>query len=457
MKLLDVVTAPWAILPDKLLEIQAIYATHLRGEKIDLAGVEARIGKPLKTEPQGFQVVDGVAVIPVEGVLAKRMNLMSNISGGASYELIARDLKTALDDQSIRAIILAIDSPGGSVDGTQQLANLIRNARGQKPIVSYADGTMASAAYWVGAAADAIYIASDTTTVGSIGVVATHTDISGREAAAGIKTTEIVAGAYKRIASQYGPLTESGKAAMQAQVDAIYEVFVADVAASRGVSVDAVLADMADGRLFIGKAAIQARLVDGVSTLDALIAQLAAGAPTGVVDSAPKATYRPTHHAMQTRTQTPTPLPTGATMELTKEIVASDFPDIAAALRAEGAQAELQRILAVEAQMLPGHKALIDQLKADGKTTGPEAAAHVLAAERSKLAATRADLENDAPAPLPPAASPVDQPAVSPKAPANSDVLAARARALVAEAEGQGTRLSYANAVQQALKEHNHA
>lgn len=391
MKLLDVVTAPWAILPDKLLEIQSIYATHLRGEKIDLAGVEARVGKPLKSEHQPYQVIDGVAVLPVEGVLAKRMNLLSQISGGASTELIARDFKAALADPGVSAIILAIDSPGGSVDGTQQLAQLVAAARGKKPVCTYADGTMASAAYWIGAAADAVYIGSDTTAVGSIGVVATHTDISGREAQAGIKTTEIVAGAYKRVASQYGALTESGRAAMQAQVDAIYEVFVADVAAARGVSVDQCLADMADGRIFIGKAAIAAGLVDGVSTLDALIAQLSSGA--GV---AAKGKSQP--HCK------------GPAMDVSKESIAAEHPDIAAAFIAEGfaqgATAERERILAVEAQLLPGHKALIDQLKADGKTTGAEAAAQVLAAERGKLVSAKADLEADAPAPLPAADAP---------------------------------------------------
>jgi signal peptide peptidase SppA len=429
MKLLDVVTAPWAILPDKLLEIQAIYATHLRGEKIDLAGVEARIGKPLKSEHQPYQVVDGVAILPIEGVLAKRMNLMSSISGGASTELIARDFKAALADPNVSAIILAIDSPGGSVDGTQQLAQLVLGARGSKPIVTYADGTMASAAYWIGAAADKAFIASDTTAVGSIGVVATHTDVSGREAAAGIKTTEIVAGAYKRIASQYGALTESGRAAMQAQVDAIYEVFVADVAAARGVSEEKVLADMADGRVFLGKAAIEAGLVDGVATLDALIAQLASGA--GVAAQAKK----------------PQPSRKGPTMELSKESIAAEHPEIAQAFRAEGAQAERERIFAVEAQMLPGHKALIDQLKADGTTTGPEAAAQVLAAERSKLAAAKANLDADAPAPLPHAAAPAaEQAAKDPRA----DALA-RAKAYQAENPGVDLASAFAAIAKQSV------
>ena len=114
MKLLDIVTGPWAIQPAKLLEIQAIYATHLRGDKIDLEAVEKRLGRPLNNEPKGYEIRDGVAVLPVSGVLAKKMNLFSSISGGASYELVGRDFQQALNDPAVEAIALVIDSPGGT-------------------------------------------------------------------------------------------------------------------------------------------------------------------------------------------------------------------------------------------------------------------------------------------------------------------------------------------------------
>ena len=71
MRLLDVINAPWAISPSTLSELQAIYTTHLRGEKIDIEGIEARLGRPLENEDQGFDVIDGVAQIPIHGVIAK--------------------------------------------------------------------------------------------------------------------------------------------------------------------------------------------------------------------------------------------------------------------------------------------------------------------------------------------------------------------------------------------------
>jgi signal peptide peptidase SppA len=274
MRLLDVLNAPWAIVPEKLLEIREIYFTHLRGEKIDLRSIEARLGQPLNNEHQGYEVVDGVAVLPIEGVIAKRMNLFTRVSGGVSTQLLERDFKAALSDDRAHSILLSVDSPGGNVDGVFELARAICDARGRKPVVALGNGMMASASYWIASAADRVLITGETTQVGSIGVVATHTDISKAEEMRGVKTTEITAGKYKRIASEHRPLSDEARAAIQEQVDHVYSVFVNEVARHRGTDVETVLDKMADGRIFLGSKAIDAGLVDGVSTKADLIRQL---------------------------------------------------------------------------------------------------------------------------------------------------------------------------------------
>ena len=420
MKLLDVLTAPWAIEPAKLLEIQAIYATHLRGDKIDIEAVEKRLGRPLANEPKAYDIIDGVAVLPIEGVIAKRANLFSQISGGVSTELVARDIATALQDPAVHSIILSIDSPGGTVDGTETLASAVSNST--KPIVTLASGTMASAAYWIGSAANAAYITDSTTIVGSIGVVATHTDISKAQAAAGVKTTEIFAGQYKRIASNYAPLSKEGRQTMQDQVDYTYSLFVGAVAKNRGVSTDVVLQDMADGRIFIGQQAIDAGLVDGVSTLAALVQQLNDSRMGGTSPGASPS---------RAGVAQPNPQPTGAAMPITREQLAAEAPDVLAAVQAEGAAAERARIQSVEAQALPGHDALISALKFDGKSTAGDAAMAVLAADKQARVAMAGKLASDAPAPLPlePAAT------VEPKADTRAD-LDAKAKAYMAAHPG---------------------
>jgi signal peptide peptidase SppA len=274
MKLLDILTAPWAIIPEKLIEIQNIYFTHLRGEKIDIKAIEAQIGKPLNNKKKTYQILEGVAVISVEGVLAKRANLFMDISGGTSMQLLERDINAAMEDPDVKSLLFYIDSPGGTVDGTQELANHIHSLRGRKPMISYAESLMGSAAYWIGSAADEIVMSGDTTQIGSIGVVATHIDVSKAEERMGYKTTEIVAGKFKRIASQYAPLSEEGKATIQDIVDHVYSIFVRDVANNRGVNEEKVLSDMADGRIFLGQKAIKAGLVDRMETLDGTIGRM---------------------------------------------------------------------------------------------------------------------------------------------------------------------------------------
>lgn len=232
----------------------------------------------------------------------------------------------------------------------------------------------------------------------------------------GIKTTEITAGQYKRVASQYAPLSESGRASIQDTVDYLYSIFVGAVAKARGVSEDKVLQDMADGRVFIGQQAIAAGLVDGVSTLEGAIArvrQLAAGVA-----------------ATQTTLKAE-----GETMD--RESILAAHPELAEAFRAEGATAERARILGVEAQTMPGHEALVATLKADGRTSPEQAAMQILTAERTKLGAMAGKLSEDAPKPVIHASAPSDAAA----APAKNSREALHAKAKAYQAEHPGTDL----------------
>lgn len=435
MTVLDVLSAPWAILPDRLEQIHAIYDAKVRGESPDLEALEAKLGRSLSNErQQAYEVRNGAALIPLRGVLGRRMNLMSNMSGGTSTELFARDVQAAVDDPEVQSIVVLVDSPGGTVAGTQSAASVVMAARGSKPIAALVEGTMASAAYWIGSAADVVVLDSSTAQVGSIGVVATHTDISRMEEASGIKTTEIVAGAYKRIASQHGPLTEAGRESIQSQVDYLYAQFVQDVARQRGVSEEKALADMADGRIFIGQQAIDAGLADGVHTLSETIALL------------------------NERVQSRSILPSASSFMTPQEVAAewaAENPEAASVLRAEGAAAETQRVNDVRAQLVPGHEALIEQFAADGHTTGDEAARAIVRAERD-LRATQAEQRAvEGVAPLPEALAPEGLEAKAPEPAPELDpqALAIRARQIVKEAQANGQTISTPAAVAQARRE----
>lgn len=419
MTLLDLLQAPWAIQPEKLQEIQAIYATHLRGDKIDIEALEARMGRPLANEQKEYEIRDGgVAVLPVEGVLAPKANLFMRISGGSSTYMLQEQVESAEADPRVRSLVLAYDTPGGAVQGTPEFADTIFRMAASKPVVSWVHGTMASAGVWSGTAANAVYVSGPTVQVGNIGVVAKHSF----DPRAGDTQTEITAGKYKRIASSQAPLSAEGRAYIQADVDYVYSLFVDAVAKYRNVSAEQVLERMADGRDFRGQQAIDAGLVDGVSTLDALVEQLAtnpaafakrrkavfavAGLPSPSAGAAPKDKPQPREKEIVMDTDDKKPL-TRASFE-------QDHAALFAQMQTEfvllGATRERERIQAVmaEGDGLPGHDALIKTLAFDGKTTGAQAAQQVLAAERTaRMAAAQAHAD-DAPNPAKPSAAPQD-------------------------------------------------
>lgn len=396
MKILEVLTSPWSICPEKMAEIRNIYHAHLRGPKIDWKEMQASValgmgeGKP----EEAYQIMNGVAVIPVKGVLTKDLSFFSFLFGGTSMKRIGMAFQAALDDPLVSSILLDIDSPGGTVDGTEELAQAIFDARGKKPITAYTDGMAASGGYWIASAADKIYISGDTVMTGSVGVVATHVDQSKADDVFGEKWTEITAGKYKRISSAHSPLSAEGAAYIQEQVDYLYSKFVDTVARNRDVDHKSALA-MSDGKIFIGWQAVTVGLVDGVEAFSDLInSKTDAGAPASnqfsVKEEMMNLEELKTKHP-DVYAQALAEGKTDGTVEGVKTGKAAGIDEG----KTLGAAAERQRIADVRAQLIPGHDALIDQLAADGKTTGPEAAVKMVAAEKvskeAALAAFKAD------------------------------------------------------------------
>lgn len=226
----------------------------------------------------GLQVNGAVAVVPLWGVLMRSPDAFDRMFGAVSLQEIESDFKTALADPRVSSIVLDINSPGGSVSGIQEFSRTVYAARAQKQIVALGNGQMCSAAYWVGAAADAIYASSGTVLMGSIGVVAQHVDISERQRLQGVKITSVAAGKFKGAGSPNAPLSDEDRGTIQAQVDYLYSIFVEDVAKMRATSTADVLTNMAEGRVFIGTQSVSAGLADGIKSLEELVGGLGGGA-----------------------------------------------------------------------------------------------------------------------------------------------------------------------------------
>lgn len=262
---------PWAILPSTYAAMCEVVRLRADGTRLTAAEVAERIGAaPVRA---GAARNGAVAILPLYGVLAQRMNMMTQVSGGTSTEMFGKAFREAAQDPAVSAIVLDIDSPGGSVFGIDELAAEIRAARGSRPIVAVADSLAASAAYWIAAQADEVVVTPGGL-VGSIGVLSAHEDISKQEEMEGIKTTIISAGKYKAESSPFAPLSDEARAAEQAMVDKYYGMFIAAVAKGRGVQPSAVSGGFGQGRVVKAEDAVGMGMADRIATLDQTIARL---------------------------------------------------------------------------------------------------------------------------------------------------------------------------------------
>lgn len=225
-----------------------------------------RAGEPM-------YVKDGpVAIVPVTGALTKNGLRLFGMDLLASMRGIGAALQQAEADPAVRAILLDVDSPGGTVDGIEELAAAVTTAGAGKPLYAYADGLMASAAYWLSCGAREI-AAPATAEVGSIGVVMLHREMSKALEEVGIKYTVIAAGHYKAAGNSVEPLSDEMRAYLQSGIDDTYELFLQAVERGRGVSREKALT-MADGRIFIAGEALKAGLIDRVCSRAAFISHI---------------------------------------------------------------------------------------------------------------------------------------------------------------------------------------
>lgn len=274
----EVFRKPWAILPDKLELIAQLVALRASGGKLSEEEIRARLDEAaLSAGPRkSGQSFGAVAVIPLRGIISKRANLMSDFSGGTSLDKLTAQFRQALADQSVKAIVFDVDSPGGGVEGVPELAEEIYKSRGQKKTVAVANTMAASAAYWLASSAGELVIAPSGQ-VGSIGVFTAHEDVSEACKQMGVNVSLISAGKYKVEGNQFGPLSDEARAELQSKVNAFYGMFVKAVARGRRASQDEVRAGFGQGRMVLAADAVKEGMADRVATMDDTLARLGAG------------------------------------------------------------------------------------------------------------------------------------------------------------------------------------
>jgi ClpP class serine protease len=256
-------TTPWAIQREALDHLLAIAQ---REHAPDFDAVLAKQGQRL-AQTADVRMRGDIAVVSITGPIFRYANLFTAISGATSIEQTALDFRTALEDPTVRGIVLAIDSPGGAVAGISDFAQHVRAASARKPVVAFVDGMAASAAYWIAAAASWV-VTSNTGTLGSIGVVA-GVRLNDDE-----KLVEIVSSQSPN--KRPDVRTDAGRAQIQQHVDELAQVFIESVARYRDVSPAHVLQEFGQGGVKLGRSAVTADMADQVSTLEQLLADMGA-------------------------------------------------------------------------------------------------------------------------------------------------------------------------------------
>jgi len=273
--------SPLLIQPDKLDAIMAVLRPRFLGQHAKSDPIAAfGASREHHDDDRLTRLENGVAVIQIVGTLVAAPSGVHPVSGMTSYGQIADAVTAAVEDDTVSAILLEIDSPGGEANGVFDLADMIFKARGSKPIWSVANEMALSAAYAIASATDRI-ILPRTASVGSVGVVSVHIDESGADKNAGLAFSYIFAGAKKVDGNPHAPLSKRARGDIQDKIDTVFTIFSESVARGRRLSIEAVTATEAG--VFLGADAVGTGFADEIATFDDALASLSAKQSTGKV------------------------------------------------------------------------------------------------------------------------------------------------------------------------------
>lgn len=252
-KLLKILSGQWAIEPKAM---EALCSSDFG----DPAWKESN-------EPNHKNNVDvrnGIAVMHIDGTLTYRSSFWKAIFGVDTYNSIGNAFDELIANDSVKGIVLSIDSPGGEIKGVSDLADHIFAARGTKPcgIVAHSAATMCSAAYWIASACENI-VASSVAQVGSIGVMG----ILGGDEDKSVTYLRSNLSPNKNL----DPNTPEGRSAIEKNLDAMAKVFVEALAKNRNSDFDSVLERYGQGKVFVGQEALEAGMVDAIDSLDSVV------------------------------------------------------------------------------------------------------------------------------------------------------------------------------------------
>lgn len=259
---------PLAIHPSKAEIVIAALSERLGIIRIDAASMSSfdELSRSGQNPRLGYDVVEGVAIIPVQGTLVQKLGSLRPYSGMTGYDGIRMNLLSAMVEPDVKAVVFDINSPGGEVSGCFDLVDTIYSCRGEKPIWAILNEYAYSAAYAIASATDHITVPR-TGGTGSIGVIWMHMDMSQAIKDNGLNVTIVRHGDRKAETNPYSPLTKKALQSSQEDIDEVGKLFADTVARNRGISSDSILSLQA--ATFQGQSSIEKGLADSVMAPDA--------------------------------------------------------------------------------------------------------------------------------------------------------------------------------------------
>jgi signal peptide peptidase SppA len=277
-------STPWAMSPDRMSAFASVLAAHYAGH------LRAAGPSEPQARAQTSQTVaqPGIAVVPVMGAMVEWDSQIDMCEGGTSARTIIKQLNTAASDDAVGQILMPFNTPGGSVFGIPELGGAIQAAKAKKPVIGVATSLAASAGYWALSQCTEAYCVPGGQ-VGSIGVYSAHENVSEALKMAGVSIELFSAGKFKTEGHPFGPLDEDARAQFSQVVQGYYTMFTKAVAKGRNVSVDTVRNGMGQGRTLIAEDALAEGMIDGVMTLDEVVAKMQRDARRGRTERAARA------------------------------------------------------------------------------------------------------------------------------------------------------------------------
>ena len=273
----------WAIAPEALQAIlsrcRALSQLQVSDARIEQASKPraaaptiddaARVGYPVQRRGD-------TAIVSLSGLMMKNPGWFETVFLGAtSTSEVTAMVSLAAADDTVKNILLLVDSPGGEVDGIAELEDALAAAKAEKPVVAFANGTAASGGYWAASQGNKLFT-DRLGAVGSIGVFMVLYDTSAMYEEAGVKAILLTTGDYKGAGADGVEVTPEQVAEFQSYVDTYYAAFTGAVARGRGMAPGDVK-KVADGRMFIGPDAKAAGLVDNIQSLSMTLGNIDQG------------------------------------------------------------------------------------------------------------------------------------------------------------------------------------